>query len=147
MNSSGVIVRFLSLLDVALILLGVLMLALMQTSVSSEQQTNASESKDVSAISQVNFIYLYAGWKGEQKGHCYLLGQDMKINRKVSTTSNEEIQAIIDERQDTDKSTDVVMLLFDSDGWFASWPDSKINDLEDAWGVKVVPIYNVSIDP
>ena len=147
MKSSGVIVRFLSLLDVALILLGVLMLALMQTTVSSQQQTSAAESNDVSAIDQVNFIYLYAGWKGEQKGHCYLLGQDMKIDRKVSTTSNEEIQAIIAERRDTDKSTDVVMLLFDSDGWFASWPDRKINGLEDVWGVKVVPIYNVSIDP
>lgn len=147
MKSSGVIVRFLSLLDVALILLGVLMMALMQTTVSSGQRTIAPASKNVSAIDQVNFIYLYAGWKDEQKGRCYLLGQDMKIDRRVSMSSNEEIKAIIDERRDTDKSTDVVMLLFDSDGWFASWPDTKISELEDVWEVKLVPIYNVSIDP
>ncbi|MBL8868710.1 MAG: hypothetical protein JNK90_02900 [Planctomycetaceae bacterium] len=148
MKTSGVIVRFLSLLDVALILLGILLLALTQSTMSIEQEKNVAGSSDnMSPIDQLNVVYLYAGWKGDEKGKCYLLGADMKIEREISTTSKDDILSTIEKHEDENRPSTLLILLFDSNGWFDSWPDDKIKKLEDAWGIRVTPLYNVSIVP
>lgn len=144
MKFSGVIVRFISLLDITLILLGVFMLALMQTTLTKTPIKGGGE-EATTVVDQVNIIYLYAGWKGEQEGKCYLLDEKMKVDRTISTAAKDDIQAVVKARRGESKSNDLVMLLFDADGWFDSWPDKKLGELENNWGVKVVPIYNIKI--
>lgn len=142
MRATGVIVRFLSLLDVAFILLGVLMVILLHAEVrrtvgQSDGQTG------LAALADVSFIYLYAGWRGEQDGRCYLLASpDGEIEGEVRTDTDEDIQAIVKTRR---QKNHVILLLFDSDGWFPSWTKEKLASLEETWKLKVVPVYNVRL--
>lgn len=146
MRATGVLVRFLSLLDVALILLGVLMLALMYTQVRTPTEQGQSSASGPAELAEVDFVYLYAGWKGEESGKCYLLGPNGEVGQEVRTDSPSDIRRILDSRPtDNSKTTPVVMLLFGEDGWYAAWDADRMNALEEAWNLSVVPVYNVKL--
>lgn len=145
MNNANVMVRFMSLLDVALILLGVLMIALMQTTEPTPSQTNDQLVKAEPVMEQINFIYLFAGWRGEQNGRCFVLNRDMQIGDEISMRSDSDISKLLGRRQKETPLPSVVILVFEEDGWFPAWKSATIADAEKAWGIKVIPIYDVSI--
>lgn len=146
MRSTGVITRFLSMLDVTLILLGFLMIVLMHTQLRRKAEPDLPTT--LSSIADVDFLPLYAGWQGEQNGRCYLLNKAWKIDREVRTTTAEDFQQILQDRKATDESGNlVVMLLFSEDGWYSAWPEEKLRQMEATWGVRIVPVYNVRIAP
>lgn len=141
MDNSNVIVRFMSLLDVALILLGVLMLALMQTAVPTPSGAGdpLKPVKD-----QINFIYLFAGWKSEQNGRCFELNEKMEIGNQVSMISDSDIETLRDIKGLEQRAPAVAILVFEEDGWFPAWSPEKIAGAEKVWGIKVIPVYDVS---
>ena len=146
MRATGVIVRFLSLLDVALILLGVLMIALMQAQLRSDVKRGQSPAGGLVELADVDFVYLYAGWKGPENGRCYQLGPNREIGREVRTDTAEDLKGILASRSAIrGRKNQVVMLLFSDDGWYSAWDAKRLNGIEQAWEVKVVPVYNVRL--
>lgn len=146
MKATGVIVRFLSLLDVALILLGVLMIALTQAQLRSDPNQGKASADTMAALADVDFVYLYAGWKGNENGKCYLLGPNGEIGREVRTETADDIQDILKSRRThKDQANHVVMLLFSEDGWYSAWDAKKLAGIEQTWKVKLIPIYNARL--
>lgn len=145
-RASGVIVRFLSLLDVALILLGVLMIALMQAQLRSDVKPPTTPADPMSALADLDFIYLYAGWRGPENGRCYLLTADGGLGQEVRTDTADDIQAILAaSRAKTERSNQFVILLFSDDGWYSAWDASRLATIERTWKVNVIPAYNVRL--
>jgi len=146
MRATGVLVRFLSLLDVALILLGVLMIALMHAQVRSAGKSGQSADGGLAEVADVNFVYLYAGWRGTENGKCFVLGPNREVGREIGTTSADDVRQLLASRPgESEPKNSVVMLLFSDDGWYSAWDAAKLVALETAWNVKVVPVYNVRL--
>jgi len=144
MKATGVISRFLSLLDVVLVLLGMLMVALMQAQLRSSSRPKQSSAGQMAQLADVDFVYLYAGWKGPEEGRCYLLNPNGGIGEEVRTDTPDDIRRILENRKNqTDRRNQLVLLLFSEAGWGGAWPAKKLAAIEKKWKVKVVPVYNV----
>jgi len=141
-KATGVIARFLSLLDIALILLGVLMVILMQAQLHSGVKQGSNQVDGAPALADIDFIYVYAGWNGTENGRCYLLGDDRKIGQEIRTDTADDIQAVLSARK---ASNQVVMLLFSDEGWYSAWDGKRVAEIEQAWKIKVIPVYNVQL--
>lgn len=146
MKATGVIVRFLSLLDVALILLGVLMITLMQAQLRSDAKQDTSSADGMAELADVDFVYLYAGWKGAENGRCYLLSANREIEREVRTDTADDIQEVLTTRRtQKERANQIVILLFSDDGWYSAWDAKRLAGIEQIWKVKVMPVYNVRL--
>lgn len=145
-RATGVIVRFLSLLDVIILHLGVLMMALMYAQLRSKAKPEGSPADGLSKLANVDFVYLYAGWKGPENGRCYLLGANSQIEREVGTDAADDIQNVLTARgAQKERSNQVVMLLFSDDGWYSAWDTKRLAGIEQTWKVRVIPVYNVRL--
>lgn len=146
MKATGVTGRFLSLLDVALILLGVLMITLMQAQLRSEAKQGRSSADGMAELADVDLVYLYAGWKGPENGRCYLLGANREVGREVRTDTADDIQEVLAARSaQKERANPVVLLLFSDDGWYSAWDAKRLAGIEQTWKVKVIPVYNVRL--
>jgi hypothetical protein len=147
MRATSVIARFLSLLDVALILLGLLMIMLTKAQLGEGAAELPVEAEPgLADLANVQFVYLVAGWRGEKDGKCFLLGPDRKWDREIRGDRDTDIKQLTQTRSGDGKPvTPVVMLLFAEDGWFSAWDESKLKQLESVWQVDVVPVYNVRL--
>lgn len=146
MRATGVLVRFLSLLDIALILLGILMITLLHTQLRSTPNQRVSTADSLAELTDVDFVYLYAGWKGAENGRCYLLSGNREIGREVRTDTADDIQEVLTARRtQKERANQVVMLLFSDDGWYSAWDAKRLAEIEQTWKVKVMPVYNVRL--
>jgi hypothetical protein len=144
-KATGVIVRFLSVLDVALILLGVRMITLMQAQLRSDAKQGRYPADGVAELADVDFVYLYAGWKGPENGRCYRLNADREVGAEVRADTADDIEEILEQRAQRERPNQVVMLLFSDDGWYSAWDAQKLAAVEQTWRVKVIPVYNVRL--
>lgn len=147
MGATRVIARFVSVLDIMMILLGSLMIMLLHADLRrTRDRVNSEDTRNgpgtLAQMADLGFIYLYAGWEGEQNGRCYLLTPDGKIGREVSTSRPDDLQEIIKTRR---QKNQVVLLLFSKDGWYSAWDQNKLDQLEKIWEVPVVPVYNAQL--
>jgi hypothetical protein len=146
MRATGVLVRFLSLLDVFLVLFGVMMISLLHAHLQGAAKESKTPTETLGEVADVDFVYLFAGWKGRESGRCYLLGPDREIVREVTTDTDDDIREILATRAaDGGRKNQLVMLLFSDDGWYSAWDDKKLDGIEQTWKVKVVPVYNVRL--
>jgi hypothetical protein len=147
MRATGVIVRFLSLLDVFLVLFGVMLIALLHARGKSAAQGAKGADNSLRAAVDLDFIYVFAGWKGDQNGRCYVVGANRKVGtEEVRTDTAADIQRIMANQAAKNGGTNqLVLLLFSDDGWDSAWDAKKIQALEKTWNVKVVPVYNVRL--
>lgn len=139
MKAAGVAVRFLSLMDVTLILLGVFMLILMHTDLR-RRAVQSEKPMGLADIADVGFIYLYAGWQGEQRGRTYLLKPNGEIGREVRTDTPDDIKEIASAREQRNQ---VVLLLIDD--WDADWTDEKLAEMERIWELPVIRVLGVQL--
>ncbi len=147
MRATGVIVRFLSLLDVAIILLGIFLLAIAQAQIRAPKKKVSAAGEAVRQAVANRFIYLYAGTQGEENGKAYLLGPDGRRLREVRTNVPDDLQQILKETTTrNDSGNRVVLLLVSPLGFDTMWPPSRLAQMEKTWGVTVVPLYNVKLD-
>jgi len=130
-------------LDVTLLLLGVLMITLMH----AQFRSATGQGQPTNPLAEVaDFVCVYAGWKGQENGKCFLLGPDFGIVREISTESPDDIKKILhDKAERSGKTNQIVLLLFSDDGWYSAWPDSKIAKIEEVWGLRLVRVYNVRL--
>lgn len=123
------------------------MISLMHSQIRSEKKEgskNLENSSSLSSLANIDFIYLYAGWEENQSGRCYLLNQKQKIGREVRTDNSDDIEQILKARnRGKEASNQVILLLFSFDGWYSGWNEKKLNEVERAWKLKVIPVYNV----
>lgn len=149
MKATSIIARFISLVDVVLILLGVLLLVLLHAQVRSQVQRSKSEDKrdEIQKVAGLDFLYFYVGWKGPEKDRCYFLDtSNLKLGREVRTDTADDLQLILKARNPKGERTNpVVLLLFSDEGWYSTWDSKRIAALEQTWKIKVVPVYNVRL--
>ena len=146
MRATGVISRFLSLLDVALLLLGMLMLTLTQAQLRAKVG-QATATEELTGIAQVDYVYLFAGTFGEQRGRCYALGPKRQLLREVRTDVDDDIKLLLDEPVPGANPKTRVVRLLGSDRGFESRGDAERSAaMENVWGWKVIPIYNIDLE-
>ncbi|MBA2226657.1 MAG: hypothetical protein WHU94_10955 [Thermogemmata sp.] len=145
MKVTSVIARFISLVDVVLILLGVLLLVLLHAQVRTQVQRPQEDKRDeIQKVAGLDFLYFYVGWKGPEKDRCYFLDTNLKLGREVRTETADDLQMILKTRHPQGERTNpVVLLLFSEEGWYSTWDSKRIAALEQTWKIKVVPVYNV----
>jgi hypothetical protein len=149
MRVTGVIVRFLSMLDVVIVMLGILLLAMAQAQLKTPKKKEgpAGGSNVVQSAVEGRFLYLYAGTEGEERGKCYQLGPDGKRLREVRTENAEDVQQILKQMGGAeDRKNRIVMLVVSDRGFDSMWSPKKLADMEKAWELKIVPLYNVNLD-
>lgn len=139
MRATGVIARFLTLLDVALILLGIFLLAIAQA------QLRVPERKLSGAIAS-RFVYLYAGTQGDENGKCYQLSPEGRVMGEVRTDVPDDVQQLLKQANPGQESGNrVVLLVISPLGFDTRWPPSRLAEMEKVWGVKVVPLYDLNL--
>jgi hypothetical protein len=138
MKATGIIARFVSLLDIALILLGLLMIVLTQAQLPTASRVAGDA---VQAAADVDFLYLVAG-SDERRGRVYVLESDGRLGDEVRTDNSSDIDRL---KSKSTKANQVFILLYSEDGWYAEWDDKRRAALDKAWNARVVHIYNVKL--
>ena len=145
MKATNVVSRFLSLLDVTLILLGFLMITLAQASIS-DGNTNANQSDKRQDSANVQFVYVFASGKGPDKDKLFLLEPDLKLGRQLNEKKPKEIHSIIGLPVSSKKEKKIVVLmLHDAKGWTQGWTPERYETLKKTWNTDVVPIYDFNL--
>jgi hypothetical protein len=135
-RSSSVICRFLSLLDVTLILLGMMMIVIAQAQMRAESAGATSGGLPVAET-----LYLYAGTFGAERGRVYPLGPDRRprLDRPVRLDTAEDVRPLW--RDPTGPR--LILLLVDTTRAFDSmWDDARMTAMEKAWGARIVRVYD-----
>ena len=157
MRVTGVTSRFMALLDVTLILLGILMIALAKTQeaaqadvrggseaagepASRDDSTGGSPSETLAAEALADFIFVYAGTGGTERGRCYLMDANRNRLREIRTDSDGDIRSVIESRS-ARSGEPVVMLMISTQGFDWMWSPDRVHELSKVWGVGVVPVY------
>jgi hypothetical protein len=134
MRNHGVVVRFISLLDVTLVLVGVLLIVLTQTSEGRDDNPDTP----ITFGLEINVIYFYGDWEGDQKGKVYLLDESWKSVKEVDTNSPEDIDQVIKTRGLNVRSDNVLLILLTNrDGWYGkAFGKKHLEKIAEVWGEK-----------
>jgi hypothetical protein len=142
-----VIARFFSLLDVTIILLGMLMLALTQARLHAEKQDLSKAPQPAGppeGMPSVDFIYVYAGTAGSERGRCYLLGPGRRFVRELRTDVPLALQGVTVAHGSPDGAAQAVMLLVSGEGFDSMWDHERLAEMQRAWELTIVPVYNAA---
>lgn len=137
MRTTGVICRFLSLLDVTLILLGMMMIVMAQAQLSAD---HASKPTPEGTLPAVETLYVFAGTYGAESGKCFALGSDARPDplRPLRTDTPDDLRTLFG----TVGGPKIVVLLVSGKGFDAMWDARRLAAIEAVWRVKVVPVYD-----
>jgi hypothetical protein len=146
MRTTSVICRFLSLLDVTLILLGLTMILMAHSQIAAEQKSRERESGGPGRLPALDTVYLFAATAGPENGKCFPLGPDRRpdLARPVRTDVPDDVKAMFG--AGNAGTVRVAVLLISAAGFDSLWPADRLRAMESAWGVKVVPVYNFSFE-
>ena len=137
MRATGVVSRFLSLLDVILLFLGILMVAMMQASLTDQESVTPDSEQSIESKAGMDFIFLYAGWKDSQAGKCYLMEKDMRIGKEIRTDTKTDIEELALDSKRRKKTNLIVFLVLSKSGWHDSWQGERIKEIEKIWGITI----------
>ena len=144
MRATGVVSRFLPLLDVALLLLGLLMIVMMQASLTDQESVTPDSEQSIESKAGLDFIFLYAGWKDAQAGKCFLMEKDMRIGKEIRVDSKVDIDELaLDSKRSKKTKNLIVFLSFSKSGWFDLWTPERIKEIEKVWGMTINRLYAV----
>ena len=144
MRATGVVSRFLPLLDVALLLLGLLMIVMMQASLTDQESVNPEAEQSIESKAGMDFIFLYAGWKDSQAGKFFLMEKGMRIGKEIRIDSKVDIDELaLDSIRRKKTKNLIIFLSFSKSGWFDLWTPSRIKEIEKIWGMTIIKLYNV----
>ncbi len=143
LRATGVIVRFIPLLDVAFILLGMMMVLMVQSTMKSKKNTApaaaASAPKPMSEQAGLDIIYLYAGTAGSELGRVFELGPQQELMREIRTEVSDDMNRMLALR--SKKGTPLVVLLISDQGFDAVWSEKKLATMKKNWNVEIARIY------
>jgi hypothetical protein len=142
LRATGVIVRFIPLLDVAFILLGMMMVLLAQASIKTKKEKTGAAAVAPKALSEqagLDIIYLYAGTAGSELGRCYELGPQQEILREIRTEVPDDMNRLLALR--SKRGTPLVVLLISDQGFDAVWSEKKLSTMKKSWNLEIARIY------
>jgi hypothetical protein len=140
LRAAGVIVRFIPLLDVAFILLGMVIVLVAQAQMKSAKPTPKNiAAKSFSEQAGVDFIYLYAGTAGEELGRCYEIGPNQELLREIRTEVADDLLRLLALRGK--RGNPLIILLISDQGFDAVWSEKKLLAMKKIWGMEVARIY------
>ena len=141
LRASGIIVRFIPLLDVAFILLGMMMVLMAQAQMKSKKpkENSPQAAKSLAEQSGVDTVYLYAGTAGNELGLCYELGPQQELLREVRTDVSDDMQRLLALRGK--RGTPLVILLISDQGFDAIWSEKKLAAMKKTWNLEIARIY------
>jgi hypothetical protein len=121
MNTQNIIARFIPLTDVAILLLGLLII-LMTAAKFDNKSANDEQKNNV-----IDVIYFYA----KTDGSCYLFNPETnKEERFVDTESDKDIRKILDQSK---SKVQLLFLISRSGDWDYKWEPQKIDSLKKNW--------------
>ncbi|MBQ1455641.1 MAG: hypothetical protein IIZ25_07340 [Thermoguttaceae bacterium] len=162
MRISGVLARFLPLLDIAILLLGlfvVLSAIARQTERARSGSPDRAGGRELSSAedipenpfitgaarrfveSQLAPIWIYACCDGEFRNRCRLMEDDFVPGRVIDIDSDRDIQELIEAR----KPRRTVIFVMIEEGGFDRFWDERRGDIEAVWNAPVVWIRNVRL--
>lgn len=141
LRGTGVIVRFIPLLDVAFIMLGIMIVLMAQSQMRSKkpQQTSPMAARSLAEQAGLDIIYLYAGTAGQELGRCYELGPHQELLREVRTEVPDDMNRLLALRPQ--RSTPLVVLLISDQGFDAIWSEKKLATMKKNWNLEIARIY------
>ena len=141
LRATGVIVRFIPLLDVAFILLGMMIVLMAQAQMRSNKPKAATPQTAKSLADQagLDFVYLYAGSAGSELGRCYELGPQQELLREVRTELPDDMNRLLALRPK--RGNPLVILLISDQGFDAVWSEKKLSTMKKQWGLEIARIY------
>ena len=144
MRANIVIGRFLSLLDVYIILIGFLLITLISTKID---ESNKASKNDINNEKMSNeFIFIITGGKENEKGKCFTIDSKGKFRKELKTDTDDDILEI---KNNNGKSNDpkrlIFLLFFPDKYWYPEWTPTKIANLEKTWGIKLHQVNNVNL--
>jgi len=143
LRATGVIVRFIPLLDVAFILLGMMMVLMVQATMKSKKNiapaAAAAAAKPMSEQAGLDIIYLYAGTAGSELGRCYELGPQQELLREIRTEVPDDMNRMLALR--SKRGMPLVVLLISDQGFDAVWSEKKLTTMKKNWNVEIARIY------
>lgn len=141
LRATGVIVRFIPLLDVAFILLGMMIVLMAQAQIRSTKSKDATpqNAKSIADQAGLDFIYIYAGTAGSEMGRCYELGAQQELLREIRTDVGDDMNRLLALRPK--RTNPMVVLLISDQGFDAVWSDKKLSTMKKSWGLEIARIY------
>lgn len=157
MNFQSVICRFVPLLDVVLMLLGVLVLVMASAQVSHRQteeleaKTKEWESLDNDPelvyqrvlanqlIRGLTLIYAETA-KGANFDRCFLLDENGKPGREIPLTMTFHPSDIPEITPGT-----TVVLLISGAGFDSRWTKKRFDQIETTFEIRIIPLYNIDL--
>ncbi len=133
MNIKTIIARFLPLLDVTVVLLGLMMVLMAyaqfeEESARSGEQAASSEFAEAQAKPGVRIIYLY----GNPDGSCHEFDPAIKEKKnRIATDSDKDIRSILDEQ--ASDATWLLLFTLANDKHEGKWSQQKISTLKKTW--------------
>ncbi len=143
MTRSGVAMRLLPLLDITLILLGMLMIVLAQTQMAASEGSATAEATNSPTTTAFGyqFVYLYFGTGGTERGRCYTLDEHGLPDREIA--SGDDFRNYLRRKcPDHDPQRTVVLLLVSDAGFDSVWDEARRERMEDEFGVQLKEVYN-----
>ncbi|HQR09430.1 MAG TPA: hypothetical protein PLN21_21590 [Gemmatales bacterium] len=141
LRATGIIVRFIPLLDVAFILLGMMIVLMAQAQMRSSKpkETAPQANKTLADTAGLDLIFLYAGTAGGELGRAYELGPQQELLREVRTDVPDDLNRLLALRGK--KGNPLVILLISDQGFDAVWSEKKLATMKKQWGVEIARIY------
>lgn len=140
LRATGIIVRFIPLLDVAFILLGMMIVLMAQAQMRhSKPSQTAPENVSLADQTGLDMIYLYAGTAGAELGRCYELGSQQELLREVRTDLPDDMNRLLALRPK--RGNPLVILLISDQGFDAVWSERKLAAMKKSWGLEIARIY------
>ncbi|MBL8821620.1 MAG: hypothetical protein JNJ77_03460 [Planctomycetia bacterium] len=141
LRATGVIVRFIPLLDVAFIMLGIMIVLMAQAQVRRTEKSQQPTAPTPALADQagLDMVYLYAGTAGSEMGRCYELGPQQELLREVRTDVPDDMNRLLALRGK--KGTPLVILLISDQGFDAVWSEKKLASMKKNWNLEIARIY------
>ncbi|MDO5581202.1 MAG: hypothetical protein Q4G69_08700 [Planctomycetia bacterium] len=154
MRYTNILARFLSLLDVAIMLVGLFVVLLALARFQDEQKkidAAEKEQKDrierMESASMVNTvlenskmpIIMIEGDCRDQNGQCFLLNKDYTRGREIAANHRGDIEDLIPSGSN---QIPVVFFITKEGAWDTAWTDEKFANMEKTWKCKIVRVLN-----
>lgn len=152
MNVSRVMARFLPLMDLSILLLGMFLIVLsiakfneykstspvLKSEITDTRKTPANLKTAIlkQTLNTMEFLPVYGccnSGNGRLEGHCYLLDQNLYPGKEIRMDTDEDIQKIIKDSGFKEDNMPIICLITGKGAWDASWDSETIQRLETTW--------------
>lgn len=140
MNISRILARFLSLMDVTLLLLGFFIILVAAASLS--QEANQAKEKLGWNLIKEHWepIWLFAACEPPIMNKCFVLNDNLSIGGEVNQSTDTDIRRLIEPVESQGKAP--LIILVSEKGAFDAYWENALVSIEKSWGCPVLRIRN-----